>query len=148
MYLFLCRLWHIVFVCKVCNFKRMPAFITLYNSAGYFCPVGSSQMLSCSLGQYCETHELSTPTGNCTEGYFCNGTASQPDPAPCDMGYYCPTGTTAQQPCPPGTYAGMYHSPTRHHVTWPTTARRTQQLDSPAHQALMQVCSQTRDHVT
>lgn len=72
---------------------------------GYYCPVGSSQPLSCSLGQYCGTNELSSPTGNCSTGYFCNGTASVPNPRECDMGYYCPEGTTVQIPCSPGTFS-------------------------------------------
>ena len=72
---------------------------------GYYCPVGSSQPLSCSLGQYCGTNELSSPTGNCSAGYFCNGTASVPNPRECDMGYYCPEGTTVQIPCSPGTFS-------------------------------------------
>ena len=72
---------------------------------GYYCPLGSSQPLSCSLGQYCGTNELSSPTGNCSAGYFCNGTASVPNPRECDMGYYCPEGTTVQIPCSPGTFS-------------------------------------------
>lgn len=74
-------------------------------STGYYCPAGSSQALSCSLGKYCETYELSTPTGNCSAGYFCNGTASVPNPKECDMGYYCPEGTTMQMACSPGTFS-------------------------------------------
>lgn len=74
--------------------------------SGYYCPAGTDKPLTCSLGQYCETSGLDTPTGLCTAGYFCNGTASIPNPAQCDMGYYCPEGTTVQEACAPGTYSG------------------------------------------
>lgn len=74
--------------------------------SGYYCPAGTDKPLTCTLGQYCETSGLDTPTGLCTAGYFCNGTASIPNPAQCDMGYYCPEGTTVQEACAPGTYSG------------------------------------------
>lgn len=75
---------------------------------GNYCPAGTDRPLACTLGQYCETSELDTPTGLCTAGFFCNGSASVPNPQACDMGYYCPEGTTAQEACPPGTYSGKF----------------------------------------
>lgn len=75
--------------------------------AGTYCPTGSAAPQPCPLGQYCASYSLAAPTGDCSAGFFCNGRADVPDPTPCAEGYYCISGTPAQEPCPPGTFASM-----------------------------------------
>ena len=38
---------------------------------GHFCPNGSSVESECMPGMYCDSYELSEPTGDCLAGYYC-----------------------------------------------------------------------------
>lgn len=71
----------------------------------YYCPEGSSQMLECTAGQYCETEYLVTPTDYCHAGYICPPASSSPKQEDCPTGHYCPTGSGLPEPCANGTYS-------------------------------------------
>ena len=74
---------------------------------GFYCPEGSPQPVSCSLGMYCSDNGLDEPTGNCAEGFFCSGNATLPNPSTslCPAGHYCLSGTTTPVGCPPGYFS-------------------------------------------
>ncbi|KAG9482440.1 hypothetical protein GDO78_011238 [Eleutherodactylus coqui] len=98
---------------------------------GHFCPRGSviptpcplgtfssriklhseAGCLPCVAGHYCDSPGLLLPTGPCTEGFYCisSSISSQlfsvsPMGGPCPTGHFCPVGSSAPQPCPPGTF--------------------------------------------
>ena len=69
----------------------------------------------CTLGSYCDTEGLTTPSGLCDPGYICRegSTTSQPDEDPtdpnavgykCPKGGYCLKGSYQSIACPPRTY--------------------------------------------
>ncbi|CDJ30352.1 Cast domain containing protein, related [Eimeria mitis] len=70
--------------------------------------------LPCPAGQYCQTEELSAPTGDCAAGYYCATRSTSIAPlemdsfgnGPCPTGHYCPEGTPEPVACP-GTYQDM-----------------------------------------
>ena len=103
---------------------------------GSFCPEGSvnpqpcptgtfsdqtglanvTECTPCPAGHYCESTNLTAPTGLCFKGYYCKGGASLPNPGlsyvsqdiggPCPQGFFCRNGTQSPRsnPCPVGTY--------------------------------------------
>lgn len=95
-----------------------------YNTAGGYCPIGSSfpepcphstfnnfsgaadpaDCSDCLPGYYCSGTSNPSPTGPCYAGHFCTGGASTPTQYTTDPGYYAPIGSSAQYPCEPGTY--------------------------------------------
>lgn len=112
--------------------------------AGFFCPTGTSvpvpcpqgtfsnqlglsntsQCMSCPLGKYCASVNLTEPTGDCEAGYYCalgnklpTPTGVYPASGTCPKGNYCPTGTVAPQPCPIGTFNPQTGSGTQRAVT-------------------------------
>ena len=44
------------------------------------------------------------PTGPCDEGFFCNGSSTRPDQYRAEAGHYAPKQSSAQKPCPHGTF--------------------------------------------
>ncbi|XP_023933458.1 uncharacterized protein LOC106181652, partial [Lingula anatina] len=80
---------------------------------GYYCPQGSYEPQQCTPGMYCQTPGLEAPTGNCSAGFYCTLTSNTSMPTDgvtgniCPLGHYCPEGSTAQQPCPPGTFLNV-----------------------------------------
>ncbi|KAJ7990480.1 hypothetical protein DPEC_G00300750 [Dallia pectoralis] len=70
----------------------------------------------CTGGHYCDSANLTAPTGPCAGGYYCLDSATTPTPAtgpaggPCPEGHYCPVGTAQPLTCEPGTYASVTHA--------------------------------------
>ena len=60
----------------------------------------------CTMGQYCATTGLSSPTTDCQQGFYCplKMNASSNPIYKCPKGHMCPTGSTAPKPCPHGYY--------------------------------------------
>ncbi|KAF8822159.1 GCC2 and GCC3 domain-containing protein [Cardiosporidium cionae] len=75
-------------------------------SVGFYCPIGSAEMVPCSSGNYCSKEGLLLPDGTCNEGYFCSLGSTVPTPSNsfCPEGHYCPSGITAPLACPAGKY--------------------------------------------
>ena len=71
----------------------------------YYCPNGSSSMINCTGGNYCQTSMLSSPTGECFPGYYCPINSLNPNERVCPPGYFCGKGTEIPSPCPKGTYS-------------------------------------------
>ena len=78
---------------------------------GQFCPEGSALYVPCTGGYYCDSPQLSKPTGGCAEGYYCSQGAESSTPTNgltgdvCPPGSYCPVNSTAPLKCPIGTYS-------------------------------------------
>lgn len=98
--------------------------------AGYYCPEGTVAPLPCEPGYYstdlatdkctacppglyCPQYAMSLEQAHifkCSAGYYCTGGAKQANPTDgvtgglCAEQHYCPTGSSAQVPCPDGTY--------------------------------------------
>ena len=89
---------------------------------GSICPDNSTRAEPCWAGWYCKMSEPAQPCPNatynadtgasdiswclpCPGGYYCDeeGIANYTT-KPCPLGFYCVNGTTAPEPCPPGTY--------------------------------------------
>ena len=79
--------------------------------AGQYCPAGSADALPCPGGYYCDSSQLSEPTGGCTAGYYCTLGAKSSTPTDgfsgniCPPGNYCPVNSTAPTKCPIGTFS-------------------------------------------
>lgn len=76
---------------------------------GNICPEGSSTETTCPLGKYCNRVGLADSVGNCEAGYYCTGGTTRQNPRGtggniCSNGHYCPEGSSAEVPCPIGTY--------------------------------------------
>ncbi|KAM3922961.1 uncharacterized protein RB166_012036 [Leptodactylus fuscus] len=101
---------------------------------GHFCPPGSvvptpcpvgtfssriklrseAECSLCIAGHYCDSPGLLLPAGPCSEGFYCSISAISPQlfsvspmGGPCPTGHLCPLGSSAPQPCPPGTFNPM-----------------------------------------
>ena len=74
--------------------------------------VGQSVCKACPVGRYCDTSGIIDPSANlCAAGFLCVTGSATPSPYldvngghQCSAGKYCPAGTTAELPCPDGTY--------------------------------------------
>lgn len=55
---------------------------------GYFCPNGSSAMVECTPGWYCDAYELIEPTAECQAGYYCLLISTTPTPTDGVMGQF------------------------------------------------------------
>ena len=53
---------------------------------GYYCPNGSSAMVPCVPGSYCDAWELIEPTGLCQSGFYCLLESTTPSPTDGIMG--------------------------------------------------------------
>ncbi len=76
--------------------------------AGGYCPLGSSESLSCPPGTFSNTSG-STNTFDCIEctpGFYCSNARTPEPTGPCNPGYYCPGG--AKTPNDTVTMAGHY----------------------------------------
>ncbi|XP_075695379.1 uncharacterized protein LOC142661742 isoform X3 [Rhinoderma darwinii] len=98
---------------------------------GHFCPRGSVVSTPCPLGtfssriklhseadctpcvpgHYCDSPGLVLPAGPCSEGFYCISSSISPRLSsvspmggPCPKGHFCSVGSSAPQPCPPGTF--------------------------------------------
>ena len=76
---------------------------------GYYCPIGSPSPVHCDGGYFCNSTDLSTPSGLCQAGYFCSSASPSPTPfspegGVCPTGHFCPQGSARPHPCPPGTF--------------------------------------------
>ncbi|XP_069599133.1 uncharacterized protein K04H4.2-like [Ranitomeya imitator] len=101
---------------------------------GHFCPRGSvaptpcpigtfssrikllleAECSPCAAGHHCDSPGLVLPAGPCSEGFYCILSAISPHlfsvssmGGPCPSGHFCPIGSSAPQPCPPGTFNPM-----------------------------------------
>lgn len=76
---------------------------------GTFCPNGTSHMLGCLPGFYCDRAALVQPSGTCAAGYYCrfNATSAFPENSErggvCPAGHYCAAASSSPIPCPSGT---------------------------------------------
>ncbi|OAF66035.1 hypothetical protein A3Q56_06248, partial [Intoshia linei] len=86
----------------------------------YLCPVGTfsnkkglsleSQCMPCSVGKYCMTKGLISPTGDCRAGFVCKSGSSSPAKSDgvknisCPIGFYCVKGIITAQKCSAGNY--------------------------------------------
>ena len=74
-------------------------------------PLGSSDPQPCTPGKFCKFDGLSTPDGPCSAGSYCSARSSSATPTDgttgdtCPPGFYCIEGSSAPQPCKPGTYS-------------------------------------------
>ena len=59
-----------------------------------------------SVGYYCDSEGLPTPTGLCQRGYYCPEGQVVATPATyiCPMGHFCLEGSAVEEPCASGTY--------------------------------------------
>ena len=92
-------------------------------TAGYYCPGGSGNPVSCTLGNYCDVPQLSAPkpcaagqygstfglttpscSGSCSAGYLCPPGTSVMNAFTCPAGSYCPAGTVNAILCAAGYY--------------------------------------------
>ena len=71
---------------------------------GYYCPEGSSAMILCTPGKYCQNVGLALPNNDCDPGYYCPNGSTSPKQVDCPVGHYCPTGSDLPEPCANGTY--------------------------------------------
>lgn len=74
---------------------------------GYFCPEGSSAMVQCKPGFYCQTNGLKEPTGLCKAGYYCPLGSSSPTEKDCPIGSFCIAGSGVPDLCGNGTYGSV-----------------------------------------
>ena len=79
-------------------------------SPGFYCPKGSSAMLTCDPGSYCDKSGLPTVTGECFGGWYCVAGSVTPMPEDgttgnvCPTGHYCKNASSLPTPCWLGTY--------------------------------------------
>lgn len=73
--------------------------------AGYYCPSGTAQPISCPIGTYNPdtSKSLKTECLICTAGYYCDHEATV-TPKDCPAGSYCLEGVSYPTLCPIGTY--------------------------------------------
>lgn len=62
------------------------------------------QCTPCSPGMFCQSDNLTIPTGPCAERHFCSGGAKIANPTSgtggvCTKGHYCPLQTSSPIPC-------------------------------------------------
>ncbi|KAM9734328.1 uncharacterized protein ACNS7B_016072 [Menidia menidia] len=97
------------------------------------CPIGSFNpregtdspegCIPCNAGHYCPYIGLSEPAGPCHAGFLCRMGASTPRPMDevtgslCPPGHYCPSGTTAPEVCPKGSWSNSSGLQSREHCT-------------------------------
>lgn len=83
----------------------------------YPCPIGTygplhgaaavEDCIPCDMGAYCNVEGLPSPGAKvCAEGYYCplNQMEGSPSSYICPKGHMCPQGSTAPEPCKPGTW--------------------------------------------
>eukprot|EP00752_Nemacystus_decipiens_P010330 g9202.t1 len=90
----------------------------------------ATECSTCTAGWYCDDIGQASPTDRCATGYYCNGgaTTATPDSSSstgyrgdtcvdrsngtsndvCPPGHYCPLGSSAPEPCPPGTASSSF----------------------------------------
>jgi len=92
-------------------------------AAGYYCPGGTGNPVTCPAGSYCDVAQLtaakpcaggrygatsgltaSSCSGPCDAGYICPPGSSVSYAIPCPEGNYCPSGSTNTMICPAGYY--------------------------------------------
>lgn len=91
------------------------------------CPVGTfsnntgleslSECRTCTPGHFCESENITSPTGQCQPGYYCVMGVASPAPTasanggPCPQGTYCVKGSITPTPCPKGTFGDRARLP-------------------------------------